>query len=66
MRLIDADAIEYVPLDDVYNRDVMVAHKEQIDAIPTVEAKLVYHSTRTDENGVTWVLGERGWVRKEE
>lgn len=66
MRLIDADAIEYVPLDDVYNCDVMVAHKEQIDAIPTVEAKLVYHSTRTDENGVTWVLGERGWVRKEE
>lgn len=66
MRLIDADAIEYVPLDDVYNRDVMVAHKEQIDAIPTIEAKPIHHSTRTDENGVKWVLGERGWVRKEE
>ncbi len=38
MRLIDADAIEYFPLDDVYNRDVMVAYKERIDSMPTAEA----------------------------
>lgn len=38
MRLIDANTIAYVPLDDVFNCDVMVAHKERIDSIPTVEA----------------------------
>lgn len=39
MRTIDADAIEYFPLDDVYNRDVMVAYKERIDSMPTVDVE---------------------------
>lgn len=37
-----------------------------LEMMPTVEAKPIYHSTRTDENGVKWVLGECGWERKEE
>ena len=37
MRLIDADEIEYFPLDEVFNHSVMIAFKERIDVIPTVE-----------------------------
>ena len=37
-----------------------------IDEQPTVEAKPIHRSTRTDENGVKWVFGEHGWERKEE
>lgn len=42
-RLINADAIEYSPLDDIYNRDVMVAFKESIENMPTVDAEPVRH-----------------------
>lgn len=31
-----------------------------------IEAEPVYHSTRKDENGVTFVYGKNGWERKEE
>ena len=37
-KLINANAIEYSPYDDVYNKEVMIAYKEKIDAVPEVEA----------------------------
>ena len=43
MRVINADAIEYFALDDVYNIDVMVAYKDRIDNMPTVDAEIVKH-----------------------
>lgn len=42
-RLIDADAIEYFPLDEVFNRNVMIAYKKRIDSMPTVDAEPVRH-----------------------
>lgn len=43
MRLIDADVIEYFSLDEVFNRNVMIAYKERIDSMPTVDAEPVRH-----------------------
>ena len=39
---------------------------DMVQGQPTVEAKPIHHSTRTDENGVKLVFGEHGWERKEE
>ena len=74
MRLIDAD--EFIEaLEDLYRhagwdrREIHFSLADTIcnlDMMPTIEAKPIHRSTRTDENGVKWVLGEHGWERKEE
>ncbi len=51
MRVINADAIEYFALDDVYNIDVMVAYKDRIDNMPTVDAEPVRHGK--------WIIGHK-------
>lgn len=78
MRLIDADKlIEKITASIMLSAcgrtngktirtNVLKEVRQMIADAPTVEAKPIHHSTRTDENGVAWILGERGWVRKEE
>lgn len=78
MRLIDADALKKemyrksFEVDDgrnVWNSGLWIRYKifeEAIKDAPTIEAIPIHHSTRKDENGVMWVLGESGWERKEE
>ena len=77
MRLIDADKlIEAITADIMLSgfgrcngktlrTNVLKEVRQMIADAPTVEAKPIHRSTRTDENGVKWVFGEHGWVRKE-
>ena len=53
--------------DEVYAEIAQNRIENWVDAIPSATAQsIVQHSTRKDENGVLWVLGDNGWEKKEE
>ena len=53
-------------VDEVYAEIAQNRIEDWVDAIPSAKAQsIIEHSTRRDDNGVLWVLGDNDWEKKE-